>query len=397
MSTRNERSRKRKADEISDEEPDHIMAPPPHLPASCLGAILNFLPYSDVRKCMLAGRAMAIGAARYVDVLSIDKASGMDVPALRRFPSVTVLKVVCLIELVEDPDVYKVNAGVAAKVVPLITSLPELKKVYLGGHASGINGGFRCYYDIDDEEVLSDAERDERQLLFRTLVEALGAAYDSRALSPNLKIVGIALLGQIYCDFTEDQRASQQVRVCRTCSRFCRNFPLDSVLELGCASMSDGVLDDGSICYDREEICKIIKSRPGGSDAITSKRAGLLMLCMLKDHVGVYHRQHLLPVGDLCKKVNVHGLLGEAVFVVLENMVSWGYCLSETTYSDVMRLIPHLSKPKEIRFQEEGSKQVQKHTLRNVWASRDHIERLVKLGLPIEADWFEYKNVGAFF
>ena len=55
MSSRNERSRKRKADEISDEEPDL-----PHLPASCLGAILNFLPYSDVRKCMLAGSAMAI-------------------------------------------------------------------------------------------------------------------------------------------------------------------------------------------------------------------------------------------------------------------------------------------------------------------------------------------------
>ena len=67
MSVRNERSKKRKADAISDEEPDHIMAPPPHLPASCLGAILNFLPYSDVRTCMLAGRAMAVGAARHVD------------------------------------------------------------------------------------------------------------------------------------------------------------------------------------------------------------------------------------------------------------------------------------------------------------------------------------------
>ena len=380
MSTRNERSRKRKADEISDEEPDHIMAPPPHLPASCLGAILNLLPYSDVRTCMLAGSAMAVGAVRHVDVLSIDKAAGMDVPALRRFPSVTILKVLCLVEADGALHTHKLNAGVAAKIVPLITSLSALREVWLGGHESGKYEGFFMYrhHDDDDEnDVLSEAERDDRHLVFRTLVEALGAAYASRAISQNLKIVGIDLATQVRCGGTEGQQ------MCRTCSHFCRNFPLNHVLELGCASGWVGA-QLGDICVDREEICKIIKSRPGGNDAITSKRAGLLMLVMLSEFVGIYD---LRDFG----KVKVFYFVG---YTILVNMVSWGYDFSAITYSDVVRLIPHLSKPKEIRIQEEGSKLVQTHhTLKNMWRYRNEIERLVKLGLPIQADWFEYESV----
>ena len=385
MSTRNERSRKRKADEISDEEPDHIMAPPPHLPTSCLGAILNFLPYSDVRTCMLAGSAMAVGAAQHVDVLSIDKAAGMDVPALRRFPSVTVLKVLCLVEDESGGDAHTLNAGVAAKVVPLITSLTELREVWLGGYESGKDGGFVWYrHDSDDDDFMRSTEKADRDIVFKGLVEALGAAFESRAISQDLKIEGIPLVGQVYCGSTEGKQ------LCRTCSHFCKNFPLNHVLELGCASGWDEALR-GDICVDREEICKIIKSRPGGNDAIKSKRAGLLMLDMLSESVGSMWRRDL-PVGDLFHKVNIHGIVG-TVLVELDSMVSWGYDFSAITYSDVLQELPCLSKPKEIRIQEEGSKQVQKHTLKNMWGSRNEIERLVQLGLPIEADWFEYTSV----
>jgi len=158
---------------------------------------------------------------------------------------------------------------------------------------------------------------------------------------------------------------------------------LNHVLELGCASGWVGA-QLGDICVDREEICKIIKSRPGGNDAITSKRAGLLMLVMLSEFVGIYD---LRDFG----KVKVFYFVG---YTILVNMVSWGYDFSAITYSDVVRLIPHLSKPKEIRIQEEGSKLVQTHhTLKNMWRYRNEIERLVKLGLPIQADWFEYESV----
>ena len=386
MATGNERSRKRKADDISDdEEPNHCNAPPPHLPASCLGAILNFLPYSDVRTCMLAGRAMAVGAAQHVDVLSIDKAAGMDVPALRRFPSVTVLKVLCLVEDESGGDAHTLNAGVAAKVVPLITSLTELREVWLGGYESGKDGGFVWYrHDSDDDDFMRSTEKADRDIVFKGLVEALGAAFESRAISQDLEIEGISLVGQVYCGRTEGEQ------VCRTCSHFCKNFPLNRVLELGCASVWDGALR-GDFCVDREDICKIIKSRPGGSDAIKSKRAGLLMLDMLSESVGSMWRRDL-PVGDLFHKVNIHGIVG-TVLVELDSMVSWGYDFSAITYSDVLQELPCLSKPKEIRIQEEGSKQVQKHTLKNMWGPRNEIERLVQLGLPIEADWFEYESV----
>jgi len=93
---------------------------------------------------MLAGRAMAVGAARHVDILSIDKAVGMDVPALRRFPSATILKVLCLVEADGAPHTHKLDVGVAAKVVPLITSLSALREVWLGGHESGKYGVFLC-------------------------------------------------------------------------------------------------------------------------------------------------------------------------------------------------------------------------------------------------------------
>ena len=365
MSSRNERSRKRKADEISDEEPDL-----PHLPASCLGAILNFLPYSDVRKCMLAGSAMAIGAARHVDVLSIDKESGMDVPALRRFPSVTTLKVVCLAEPVK-----------AAKFVPLITSMTALQKVWLGGHESGRCGGLFMYSCHDDEELLSDAEKTDREVVFRGLVEAIGAAFELRAISQNLKMEGIYLASQVNCRSAEDQQSNEEKQLCRTCSRFCTNFPFDNVLKVTCWNyLSDW---DWNLCVDREKVCKIIKSRPGGNDAIKSKKAGLLVLDWISEFVDTW---------DQTDKVTIFEIY-DGVHEILEDMLSWGYCLSEVTYSDVVRILPSLSKPKEIRIWEKGLGLGQKKTLKNVWASQEQIELLVKLGLPIDADWYEYSSL----
>ena len=35
------------------------------------------------------------------------------------------------------------------------------------------------YRHHDDDEVLSDAKKDDREVVYRTLVEALGAAYES--------------------------------------------------------------------------------------------------------------------------------------------------------------------------------------------------------------------------
>ena len=402
MSTRNERSKKRKADEISDEE----APPPPHLPASCLGAILNFLPYSDVRKCMLVGRAMAVGAARHVEVLSIDKAAGMDVPALRRFPSATTLKVVCLVELLDDgPEIaHKLNAGVAAKIVPLVASLTQLRKVWfggytcksgkfgrlvLGGYKSGMFGGLVLYrhYRRGNEEVqLSRAEKADRDVVYRNIIESLGAAFESRAIRQDLKIAGISLMHKVKCSRTEDQQNNESRQVCRTCSRFCRNFPFDNVLELSCygESLNDR---DWNLCVGREEMCRIIKSRPGGNDALKSKTAGIFMLRMI---AGFIERWTSTKRNDLSHKVTVR-LIEEVLLEDLETMVSWGYSFSNITYSDVLQELPCLSKPEEIRIQKEGSKEVQKHTLRNTWESRNDIERLVKLGLPIEADWFRYE------
>ena len=134
-------------------------------------------------------------------------------------------------------------------------------------------------------------------------------------------------------------------------------------------------------------MCRIIKSRPGGNDALKSKTAGIFMLRMI---AGFIERWTSTKRNDLSHKVTVR-LIEEVLLEDLETMVSWGYSFSNITYSDVLQELPCLSKPEEIRIQKEGSKEVQKHTLRNTWESRNDIERLVKLGLPIEADWFRYE------
>ena len=107
-------SRKRKADalEADGEETSDLpdgtgkrkSAPdesPAHLPATCLAAVLNFMWYTDVRRCMLAGKMMAVEAARHVETLNITKASELVVPAARRFGSASEVNVLCLVSLID--------------------------------------------------------------------------------------------------------------------------------------------------------------------------------------------------------------------------------------------------------------------------------------------------------
>ena len=76
-------SRKRKAEALeadsSATDGTRKSAPdvdsPAYLPAPCLAAVLSFMRYADVRQCMLAGKMMAVEAARHVETLNITKAS----------------------------------------------------------------------------------------------------------------------------------------------------------------------------------------------------------------------------------------------------------------------------------------------------------------------------------
>ena len=136
-------SRKRKADaleadalEADDSATDGARKSGPdadsqaHLPSTCLAAVLNFMRYTDVRQCMLAGKMMAVEAARHVETLNITKASELVVPAARRFGNVTTVNVLCLIsEISEDnrDDQISCNTG---RSLPLIH--PKSRACFFG-------------------------------------------------------------------------------------------------------------------------------------------------------------------------------------------------------------------------------------------------------------------------
>ena len=139
-------SRKRKArelepsdDETEDEETERSEYIP-SLPATCLASVLNFMLYSDVRKCMLVGKIMPNEVAKHVEALTIDTEAGMDVPAARRFPNVKKVNIACLLKCkVLDKHGYagryNLSPLVAPKVVPFLSMFPRLEKCFIGGIA----------------------------------------------------------------------------------------------------------------------------------------------------------------------------------------------------------------------------------------------------------------------
>ena len=138
-------SRKRKADVLEADgtatDGKRKSAPdddsPAHLPAPCLAAVLNFMWYTDVRQCMLAGKMMAVEAARHVETLNITKASELVVPAARRFGNASEVNVLCLVSEIDEDDEEntddQISMDTVARVIPFLASFPSLARVFLGG------------------------------------------------------------------------------------------------------------------------------------------------------------------------------------------------------------------------------------------------------------------------
>ena len=104
MSTSHANPRKRKADALvstsDDDDAEGKSAPapsPPHLPAPCLAAVLNFMEYGNVRRCLLAGKAMAVDAARHVETLNVMRTSELVPSAARRFVNVSEVNILSLV------------------------------------------------------------------------------------------------------------------------------------------------------------------------------------------------------------------------------------------------------------------------------------------------------------
>ena len=372
MSTKDEGSRKRKAAEISaGKAPDDAVASAnslPHLPATCLASMLNFMLFSDVRSCVLAGKAMAVHAAKHVEVLTIDTADGMYLPAIRRFSNAKSVKIICLLEDGQEDYSFRLNPAVAAAVTPVLASFPKIRTAFIGGFISSENSGFLVFRDYTPLTSSCDGP-DDHEMVFRSLLISLAGAYKSGAIPRNLKIGGIDMERSINCrnPQQEDEEEGDVPLLCSTCAMYFKNFPLEDLVLLNCWCFF-GI---DRLCYNnRSLICEAIKARPGGKECIASKESAIILLRSLAD---VMERDR----GICCH-------FPEYMIAGLEELVAGGYSFEQITYDDVVEIIPELGRPRETKVPEGKPQKFKCYW----WGSLDHLERLIALGLPIDLDWF---------
>ena len=232
-------SRKRKADALESADDGEsspssgrtpkvaatTATPSAHLPASCLAAILDFMEYAEVRRCLLAGKILAVDAARHVETLNIMNASELVPSAARRFANVAEINILSLLTENDDGDIL--SADTATRSVPFLIAFPKLKRAYLGGffRDTGEEEWFKYPYRYS-----SCREPEDHLSVFRGLVDHLCGAFRSRSLSPSLYLNGVFEVGQLNC--YEDKKSNNEGREeCRRCWNTATSFPPELVLE----------------------------------------------------------------------------------------------------------------------------------------------------------------------
>ena len=243
---------------------------PAHLPATCLAAVLNFMWYTDVRQCMLAGKMMAVESARHVETLNIVKASELDAPSARRFRNVSEVNVLCL---VSRKRYYKISSDAVMRVVPFLSSIPNLDRVFLGGLFScSRNNGNVVWHPMVYSEHGCVAPR-EHQAVFKALVKNIVGGFKSRTLSQSLDVSGI--LGgeevtQLECAVL-DERPD---RPCQVCRHVLSSFPLHLLLKTSSPWKSDYFC---FLCVSEVDSIRAMLGRDG-ADAALRSNDGVYML-----------------------------------------------------------------------------------------------------------------------
>ena len=285
-------SRKRKAD-VDDEmvsgrklkiaKPSPSSSPAAHLPASCLAAILNFMEYGDVRRCLLAGKIMAVDAANHVETLSIMNASELVPSAAGRFVNVTEINILSLVTTTEDGFEDALSVGTATRSAPFLISFSKLKHAFLGG----------IWRDRDEEEWLkypyqcsSCLEPEDHLSVFRGLVDHLCGAFQSRSLSPSLRLEGVFGADQLACG--KNERESKHC--CRRCWTMATSFPPALVME------KVPYLHTSGLCLSYSERIEALATRHDNSFLSQSQAATECFLAMTNS---MLTHGTVFPNGDL--------------------------------------------------------------------------------------------------
>ena len=275
---------KRKADLISNELGDlmeSLDGAPPRLPALALGHVLDFLPYAHARSALLAGKYMAVEAAKHVQTLNIMRAGEMYVPAARRFASVREINILCLIApLRRDPGrgyLFSPSASLEAATMapPFISTFCNLKHVYFGGWTQELThratpraGVFRRHeYDCRCEPVGGS----NHHVVFKALLFSLLGFFQVGMISQDVEMEGILRPYQSYChDWMLNMRLFRGTTNvdshCFLCREIMRFFPLSSTAPF--AKRGDTPSYITATCIPLSDRLDITKRREGGSEAL---------------------------------------------------------------------------------------------------------------------------------
>lgn len=240
---------------------------PTHLPAPCLAAILNFMWYTDVRQCMLAGTMIAVEAAQHVETLNITKSSELVVPAARRFTNVSEVNILCLVSehQQDDGDDYDIlSRDTATQTVPFIASFPHLARVFIGGHYCR-----RGVWDKHTYELERCQEPSDHEAIFAFLVQSFAGGFQSRALNTNLWLEGVIdgnQLDQLRCSDTSEDPDNP----CHCCRGVASHYPISSLISAG------GIITR-NLCLPRRDIFRAIIVREG-AETVVEKDAVIHML-----------------------------------------------------------------------------------------------------------------------
>ena len=232
---------------------------PSHLPAPCLAAILNFMWYTDVRQCLLAGKMMAVEAARHVETLNITRSSELVVPAARRFANVSEVNVLCLLEE-KDGAICRRSA---TQVIPFLSSVPNLRKAFVGGMfmedpERGNEVWRNSIYHVEECPGPADHEA-----IFRSLMDHFCGAFRSKSLRNDLMISGVADDSQLSCAVYRYERDDANAEEsCKCCNDIVSSFPLKKIVK--------AFPSEDSFCISRVDALKKLLKRNGSIDVLRS-------------------------------------------------------------------------------------------------------------------------------
>lgn len=264
MSSNSPTSKKRKAEEISDES----VVNAPHLPPPVWGGILDFMPYAEVRSALLVGKHIAVEAVAYVRTLNLLKASEMYVPATRRFTNISEVNILGLMVGTgkmnfEGYELYSLSSDAVGRTVGFLTSFPKLEKFYLGGVLPREGRrGIRQRHHYNQELERNDS-KDEVHKLLLGVIASLCGAFKIGLLSNVNKVGGVFESTLRHC-----LPCGPRNHPCSLCKYICETFPIATLLRADVmeANATHSRSVGGFSCMTPTQFLKLISKRPGARE-----------------------------------------------------------------------------------------------------------------------------------